>query len=205
MPTDTPRPLRADAARNVEKIVRAARDVYAGQGPEAPLDEIARRAGVGIATLFRRFPDKAALLRAVLDQQFTQDVLPVIDRALTDEDARRGLTTVIEAALTSAADEHHVLTAARNAGIFTAETSARFFDALDPLVVRGQRDGVIRADLVPDDLKRVMGMLVSVLWTMDPAEGGWRRYVTLVLDGLSPAAASPLPNPAPPLLRRQQA
>ncbi|MFD8019348.1 TetR/AcrR family transcriptional regulator [Streptomyces lavendulae] len=205
MPTDTPRPLRADAARNVEKIVRAARDVYAEQGPEAPLDEIARRAGVGIATLFRRFPDKAALLRAVLDQQFTQDVLPVIDRALVDEDARRGLTTVIEAALTSAADEHHVLTAARNAGVFTAETSARFFDALDPLVVRGQRDGVIRADLVPDDLQRVMGMLVSVLWTMDPAEGGWRRYVALVLDGLSPAAASPLPNPAPPLLRRQQA
>lgn len=205
MPTDTPRPLRADAARNVEKIVRAARDVYAEQGPEAPLDEIARRAGVGIATLFRRFPDKAALLRAVLDQQFTQDVLPVIDRALVDEDARRGLTTVIEAALTSAADEHHVLTAARNAGVFTAETSARFFDALDPLVVRGRRDGVIRADLVPDDLQRVMGMLVSVLWTMDPAEGGWRRYVTLVLDGLSPAAASPLPNPAPPLLRRQQA
>ncbi|MDH6544785.1 helix-turn-helix domain-containing protein [Streptomyces sp. SPB4] len=205
MPTDTPRPLRADAARNVEKIVRAARDVYAEQGPEAPLDEIARRAGVGIATLFRRFPDKAALLRAVLDQQFTQDVLPVIDRALVDEDARRGLTTVIEAALTSAADEHHVLTAARNAGVFTAETSARFFDALDPLVVRGQRDGVIRADLVPDDVQRVMGMLVSVLWTMDPAEGGWRRYVTLVLDGLSPAAATPLPNPAPPLLRRQQA
>ncbi|MEU4954448.1 TetR/AcrR family transcriptional regulator [Streptomyces lavendulae] len=202
---DTPRPLRADAARNVEKIVRAARDVYAEQGPEAPLDEIARRAGVGIATLFRRFPDKAALLRAVLDQQFTQDVLPVIDRALVDEDARRGLTTVIEAALTSAADEHHVLTAARNAGVFTAETSARFFDALDPLVVRGQRDGVIRADLVPDDVQRVMGMLVSVLWTMDPAEGGWRRYVALVLDGLSPAAASPLPNPAPPLLRRQQA
>ncbi|ATZ22515.1 TetR/AcrR family transcriptional regulator [Streptomyces lavendulae] len=205
MPPDTPRPLRADAARNVEKIVRAARDVYAEQGPEAPLDEIARRAGVGIATLFRRFPDKAALLRAVLDQQFTQDVLPVIDRALVDEDARRGLTTVIEAALTSAADEHHVLTAARNAGVFTAETSARFFDALDPLVVRGQRDGVIRADLVPDDVQRVMGMLVSVLWTMDPAEGGWRRYVALVLDGLSPAAASPLPNPAPPLLRRQQA
>lgn len=203
MPTDTPRPLRADALRNAEKIVRAARDVYAEQGPDAPLDEIARRAGVGIATLFRRFPDKAALLRAVLDQQFNQQVLPVIDRALDDEDPRRGLTAVIEAALTSAADEHHVLTAARNAGIFTAETSARFFDALDPLVTRGQQAGVIREDLVPDDLKRVMGMLVSVLWTMDPSEGGWRRYVTLVLDGLTPAAPPP-PNPAPPLLRRHQ-
>lgn len=171
MPTETPKPLRADAVRNIEKIVRAARDVYAEQGPDAGLDEIARRAGVGIATLFRRFPDKAALLRAVLEQQFTQDVLPAIERGLGDEDPRRGLGVVIEAALTSAADEHHVLTAARNAGIFTAETSARFFDALDPLVVRGQQAGVIREDLVPDDLKRIMGMLVSVLWTMDPAEG----------------------------------
>ncbi|MEV7730431.1 helix-turn-helix domain-containing protein [Streptomyces sp. NPDC087917] len=205
MPIDHPKPLRADAVRNIEKILRAARDVYAEQGPEAPLDEIARRAGVGIATLFRRFPDKAALLRAVLEQQFTQDVLPAIDRALKDEDPRRGLAGVIEAALTSAADEHHVLTAARNAGVASAETSARFFDALDPLVARGQQAGVIRGDLVPDDLKRIMAMLVSVLWTMDPTEGGWRRYVTLVMDGLTPAAATPLPNPAPPLLRRQTA
>ncbi|MFI5987485.1 TetR/AcrR family transcriptional regulator [Streptomyces sp. NPDC051555] len=202
MSTDTPRPLRADAVRNVEKIVRAARDVYAELGPDAPLDEIARRAGVGIATLFRRFPDKAALLRAVLDQQFTQDVRPAIDRALADGDPRRGLGVVIEAALTSAADEYHVLTAARNAGVFSAETGARFFDALDPLVVRGQEAGVIRGDLVPDDLKRIMSMLVSVLWTMDPTEDGWRRYVTLLLDGLNPTAASPLSHPAPPLLRR---
>ncbi|MEV7417208.1 helix-turn-helix domain-containing protein [Streptomyces sp. NPDC089919] len=204
MPTDTPRPLRADAARNAEKIVRAAREVYAQLGPEAPLDEVARRAGVGIATLFRRFPDKAALLRAVLDQQFTEDVLPAIDRGLADEDPRRGLTEVIEAALTSAAEEYHVLTAARSAGVFSAETGARFFDALDPLVARGQRAGVIRPDLVPDDVRRIMSMLVSVLWTMDPAEAGWRRYVTLVLDGLDPTAATPLRHPAPPLLRRPQ-
>lgn len=204
MPTESPKPLRADAVRNIEKIVGAAREVYAELGPDAPLDEIARRAGVGIATLFRRFPDKAALLRAVLDQQFTQDVLPAIERGLADEDPRRGLTAVLEAALTSAADEHHVLTAARNAGVLSEETRARFFDALDPLVTRGQQAGVIRGDLVPDDLKRIMGMLVSVLWTMDPAEEGWRRYVTLVMDGLSPAAASPLPHPSPPLLRRPQ-
>ncbi|WP_327308859.1 helix-turn-helix domain-containing protein [Streptomyces sp. NBC_01298] len=204
MPNDSPKPLRADAVRNIEKIVRAARDVYAELGPDVPLDEVARRAGVGIATLYRRFPDKGALLRAVIDQQFTQDVLPAIDRALTDEDPRRGLASVLEAALASAADEHHVLTAARNAGVLSPEVSARFFDALDPLVTRGQRAGVIRGDLVPDDLKRIMSMLVSVLWTMDPAEEGWRRYVALVMDGLSPAAATPLPHPAPPLLRWPQ-
>ncbi|WP_330328494.1 hypothetical protein OHS33_01240 [Streptomyces sp. NBC_00536] len=57
---------------------------------------------------------------------------------------------------------------------------------------------------MPDDLKRIMSMLVSVLWTMDPAEDGWRRYVTLLMDGLNPTAASPLSHPAPPLLRRPQ-
>jgi AcrR family transcriptional regulator len=60
------RPLRADARRNREQLLAAARDVFVEQGPAAPLDEIARRAGVGIATLYRRFPDRESLMRAVL-------------------------------------------------------------------------------------------------------------------------------------------
>src|ERR1700716_2745558 len=63
--TDVPRRLRADRVRNAERIQRAAREVWAEQGPGAPLDEIARRAGVGIGTLYRRFPDRQSLLRAV--------------------------------------------------------------------------------------------------------------------------------------------
>jgi AcrR family transcriptional regulator len=59
------RGLRADARRNREQLLRAARDVFVEHGPDAPLDDIARRAGVGIATLYRRFPDREALLRAV--------------------------------------------------------------------------------------------------------------------------------------------
>lgn len=203
MPTGSPRPLRADAARNSEKIVRAAREVYAERGPDASLDEIARRAGVGIATLFRRFPDKGTLLRAVLDQQFTEHVVPAVGRALQDADPRHGLALVMEAALSSAVRDYNVLSAARNAGGLMGEVGDRFFDALDPLVERGRRAGVIRADLVPEDLRRIMAMLVSVLWTMDPATGGWRRYVALMLDGLSPAAAGPLPCPAPALRRSE--
>src|SRR5919199_1988766 len=59
------RGLRADARRNRAQVLAAARDVFVEQGPDAPLDEVARRAGVGIATLYRRFPDRAALQRAV--------------------------------------------------------------------------------------------------------------------------------------------
>ncbi|MEV0779935.1 TetR/AcrR family transcriptional regulator [Streptomyces sp. NPDC050433] len=199
MPTDTPKPLRADAARNSEKIVRAAREVYGERGPDASLDEIARRAGVGIATLFRRFPDKGALLRAVLDQRFAEQMVPALGRAEQSKDPLRGLAVVLEAALSSAIADYHVLTAARNAGVLTGDVGERFFDALDPLVRRGQRAGVIRDDLVPEDMRRIMVMLLSVLWTMEPGASGWQRYVTLLLDSLSPAAASTLPTPVPPL------
>ncbi|MET9736337.1 hypothetical protein ABZZ79_38675 [Streptomyces sp. NPDC006458] len=121
---------------------------------------------------------------------------------MTDEDPRRGLTLVLEAALSSAAGDYNVLTAARAAGVLTAQTGDQFFVALERLVERGRGAGVVRDDLVPDDLRRIMAMLVSVLWTMDPDEDGWKRYVALVLDGLSPAAATPLPHPAPALRRR---
>ncbi|MFD0410531.1 TetR/AcrR family transcriptional regulator [Kitasatospora sp. NPDC127116] len=202
MALDSPRLLRADAARNAEKIVRAAREVFAEQGPDAHLDDVARRAGVGAATLFRRFPDKAALLRAVLDQRFGEHVRPVIQAAAHDADPASGLVRVLEAALESVAGDYNVLAAARAAGVLTPATGEEFFAALDALLARGQDAGVIRADLVPDDLHRIVVMLVSVLWTMEAREDGWRRYLALVLDGLSPAGARPLPCPAPALHTR---
>ena len=75
------RPLRADAARNVERILRAARDVYGELGPDAPIEAIARRAGVGERTLYRRFPTKADLVRAALDQSIAEDLTPAIEDA----------------------------------------------------------------------------------------------------------------------------
>ncbi|MEV0233396.1 helix-turn-helix domain-containing protein [Nonomuraea sp. NPDC050786] len=191
------RGLRADAARNSERILRAARQVWAEHGPDAHLEEIARRAGVGIATLYRRFPDKAELVRAALDQSISEDIAPAIDQALDDDDPRRGLVTVLEAALSMAAREHNTLAAARNSGAMTAQAGTPFFDSLTLLARRAQEAGLIRADLVPDDMPRIMVMLVGVLWTMDPSSDGWRRYLTFVLDALSPEAATPLPPVVP--------
>ncbi|WP_424215944.1 TetR/AcrR family transcriptional regulator (plasmid) [Streptomyces sp. BI20] len=197
------RPLRADAARNAARIVAAARVVYAEQGPEAPLDEVARVAGVGIATLFRRFPDKGALLRAVLDRRFQDDVLPAAERALRDEDPRRGLILVLEAAVAAVARDHHVLIAARDAGVLSSSTGDPFFAVLERVAERGRAAGVLREDLVAEDLRRITVMLIGVLWTVRPGSDGWRRYVALVVDGLAPAAAHPLPVPAPPLHHRE--
>ncbi|MFC4014060.1 TetR/AcrR family transcriptional regulator [Nonomuraea purpurea] len=203
MTSDASRRLRADAARNSERILRAARQVWAAHGPDAPLDEIARHAGVGIATLYRRFPDKTGLVRAAIDQCFTEEIAPAIERALNDDDPRRGLVTVLEATLAMAAREHNALAAARNSGAMTAEASRPFFESLTLLTSRAQEAGLIRADLVPDDMPRIIVMLIGVVWTMDPRHEGWRRYLTLILDALSPGSATPLP-PAAPLLPLQK-
>src|ERR1700755_3303479 len=102
------RRLRADAARNAARILRAAREVYGEMGPEAPVEAIARRAGVGERTLYRRFPSKGELARAALDQSIAEDLSPVIEHARNSDDPVRGLVELIEAAISLGAREHHV-------------------------------------------------------------------------------------------------
>ncbi|SOJ55729.1 hypothetical protein MSIMFB_03210 [Mycobacterium simulans] len=194
MTTVDNRPLRADAARNVDRILRAARDVYGDLGPDAPLEAIARHAGVGERTLYRRFPSKADLVRAAVEQSIAEDLTPAIEEARRSDDPLRGLAQLIETAISLGAREHHLLTAAYRAGLLTPDVSARLYEALDELARRGQRAGLVRADLVADDLPRLIAMLHSVLWTMDSASHGWQRYVALILDAISTGPRQALPG-----------
>ena len=171
-------------------------DVYGELGPDAPVEAVARRAGVGERTLYRRFPTKADLVRAALDQSIAEDLTPVIESARRADDPLRGLTQLIEAAISLGAREHNLLTAARRAGSLTSDISASLNDALGELASEGQRAGSIRADLVTDDLPRLVAMLFSVLSTMDSDSDGWRRYVALVVDAISVNERRPLPPPA---------
>ncbi|MFI9159286.1 hypothetical protein [Kitasatospora aureofaciens] len=105
------------------------------------LDDVARRAGVGAATLFRRFPDEAAPLRAVLDVRFDEQARPVIRAAAHDPDPASALARVPETALESVAGDYNVLAAA---GVLTPATGEEFFAARDTLLARGQDAGVLR-------------------------------------------------------------
>jgi AcrR family transcriptional regulator len=173
------RPLRADAARNAERILKAAREVYGELGPEAPMETVARRAGVGERTLYRRFPTKGVLVRAALDQCIAEDLTPTIEAVRGAEDPLEGIAELIEAAISLGAREHNLLTAARRVGSLTSDISAPLNEALNELARRGQQAGVVRTDLVADDLPRLIAMLHSVLWTMESHSDGWRRYVRL--------------------------
>jgi AcrR family transcriptional regulator len=196
MTTVSDRPLRADAARNAERILRAARDVYDEMGPEAPIEAIARRAGVGERTLYRRFPTKADLIRAALDHCIAADLTPTIEAVRRAEDPLRGLAQLIDAAISLGARERNLLTAAQRAGSLTQDISNSLYEALSELARRGQQTGVVRADLVAEDLPRLVAMLYSVLWTMDDNSDGWRRYVALLLDAISVNKRQPLPRAA---------
>src|ERR1700759_3276604 len=192
------RPLRADAARNAERILRATRDAYDELGPEAPIEAIARRAGVGERTLYRRFPTKAELVRAALDQCIAEDLTPAIEAAHRAVDPLEGLTQLLEAAISLGAREHNLLTAVRRAGSLTSDVSTEVIDALTELAERGRRAGVIRADLAAVDLPRMLAMLYSVVQTMDAGSDGWRRYVALTLDSISAGERRTAAPPAPP-------
>lgn len=188
------RPLRSDAARNVERILRAARDTFAELGPEASIEDVANRAGVGVATLYRRFHNRSELIRAALEQSMTDDFAPSIVRALAHEDPRAGLTILIEAAVHSAARERNTLVAARNSDAMAMNTETAFFDALAELLRRGQLAKLVRGDLVTEDLPHIMVMVMSTLWAVNSDATGSERYVRLLLDGLFTTAHAPLPH-----------
>lgn len=189
------RRLRADAARNVERIVIAARETFAAQGAAAQLDDIARRAGVSEATLYRHFASKEQLVNAVIRQRFAEVVEPAIEHALDGEDAWQAMVTMLEAALSVAVEERGTFAAGGGPGMFV-ELAARYFDAFAGVLRRAQDAGQVRADLAPEDLPVLTIMLISASHKVREPGDGWRRYLALLLDALRPAAATPLPGPS---------
>ncbi|MEU6085048.1 helix-turn-helix domain-containing protein [Streptomyces sp. NPDC047108] len=203
-PPDHAATLRRDARRNRELLIASAREVFAEQGLAAPLDEIARRAGVGNATLYRRFPTRQDLVEAVFG-----DLLAATreagDEARLAEDAWSGLTAYLERIFEGLADDRGA-----NDLLTTGIQGVPSLDALHPhnhetigiLIARGQEQGTVRADVVTEDLLFVLAALGKVVpASVAAAPDAWRRFLALFLDGLRPGAAQPLP--APPLTSGQ--
>jgi AcrR family transcriptional regulator len=197
------RGLRADAARNVERIIDAAQRVFARAGSAAVMEDVAAEAGVGVATVYRRFPTKDVLLRAVLDRSF-DEFLGTTTEAEHEADPRVAMRRVLSGAVAFLTEDPNTIAAATSSGLWTMDMAHRFFEPVAQIVRRGQKAGVFRRDLVPDDVPRIVLMLVGTLPSFYPESDGWRRYVDLILDMLTTSrtklsAVSPVRDHRPPL------
>jgi AcrR family transcriptional regulator len=179
-------PKRADALRNRERVVAAAAAVFAERGIEASVPEVAARAGVGKATVYRSFPTKEHLIAAVVLDRM--DDFERRARELLDEsDAFAGLTEL----MTEKAAEHcadRTLASALQAGAapdMLAEARVRMWGAVSALLDRAKAQGTVRESATAEDLRILWGGAARMLTADDvddPAE--WRRYAALVLEAL---------------------
>lgn len=196
--TPDTRPLRADARRNREKVLDSARAVFAEHGSDAQMDEVARRACVGVGTVYRHFPTKEALARALVEEHFARlaaearrlldeepDAWAALERMLLFggqvEQDKRGLTHMWAQ---QPAEFHR--RAARATGLY---------EAMERLMARAQEAGVLRADATVDDVPLIMCALGRVIEGDEQGmPGSWRRFLALVMDGLRACDARPLPD-----------
>jgi AcrR family transcriptional regulator len=198
------RRLRTDAARNVERIIDAAHRVFARSGPDGAIEDVAVEAGVGVATVYRRFPTKELLLRAVLDRRF-EEFLGSTARATEETHPLVGMRMALAGAVGFLTDDPNTIAAATSSGLLTMDMAYRFFGPVSEILHRGQQAGVFRDDLATEDVPRIVLMLIGTLPTIHPGSDGWQRYLDLILDLLTASRAelsalSPVRDHKPPPL-----
>ncbi len=195
------RPLRADALRNHHAIVAAAREAFEQSGPEVPLEEVARRAGVGPSTLYRRFAGRDELVAAVFAEYFEEAVEPLLTRAATDDDPWGAIVRVIDEIARALLHRRGILRAAKDSGAFTTEVALRFIGPLSDLVTRARAAGVLRPDAEARDIPAAAVMVVATAapFGEEVRADRWGRYRTFVLDALAAEGRrSTLPALDPP-------
>jgi AcrR family transcriptional regulator len=193
------KPLRADAERNRRRIMEAAAEVFGERGLGATLDAVAERAGVGVGTVYRRFPDKEALVDALFEERIDA-VRAIADEAAQVDDGWDALVMFMERAL-----EMHCHDRALKELVFStahgqervARARERIKPAVDTLFERARASGKLRDDVDVTDVPTLQLMITAVMeYAHDVSPEIWRRYLTLLLDGLrvkhTPLAPGPL-------------
>lgn len=197
-PDGPERPLRADAERNRRRILEAAAEVFAARGLSVTLDDIAHHAGVGVGTVYRRFPDKERLIDALFEARI-EEMVAVAEEGLADPDPLAGLVHFLEAGLELQASDRGLKELLHNAGLGArrvAHARARMAPRVMRLVERAQESGQLRADAAGPDIPLITLMIGAIMdATREVRPDVWRRLLTLVIDGLraQPDVATPMP------------
>jgi len=198
MSTDT-RPLRADAARNRDKLLTTASAVFGERGLDAPLEEIARRAGVSIGTLYNHFPSRDAFLDAILPVRLAA-LEQIAVTAMDNGDPWSGFAGFVEDLIALQAEDRGLNDALAQRFPLSpaaAEACHRGFKHFATIINRAKKSGQLRVDFQPQDLATLMWAMSQVIReSMDVAPQAWRRCLAFFLDGLRAEAAHPIAVPA---------
>jgi AcrR family transcriptional regulator len=197
-PKATGRPLRRDARQNRARILVAARTAFAELGIDASVEEIAVRAGVGIGTVYRRFPTKDELIGAVFEEHLEQ-IASAAEGALERDDAWAAfldyLSYVVELQATDRGISE-ILGAHPHTETLVARARTRLRPLVQELIAGARASGQLRPDVVYEDVSVLLwttGRVVDATRDVEPAF--WQRYLALVVDGLRTGSATPLPRP----------
>lgn len=199
MPTKTATPpappverrQRADARRNREKVIEAARRCMARDGLDAQMEEIARRAGVGVGTVYRHFPTKHDLVEALAGARFER-LAELADEALQKDDPGEAFEAFMRASAQIQCEDHalsEVLTS-RPETMQRAAESVDMLGLVTEVLSRAQAAGAIRQDADPRDIPMIMCALAG---TYHNPYADAERYIAIVLDGLRARDTGPLP------------
>jgi len=188
---------RADARRNRERVLEAAEQIFATVGLQAHTDDIAREAGVGVGTVYRHFPTKHQLVEAVIARR-TESLLTAARAAIRDPDPGEAFRRIF-ARGADLLGRNRAIAEDVAEGIslpaLPPGIKEELFGAMSDLAVRAQAAGQLRADVCPADVVMLVSCVahsVELTQRLDP--GLRRRFLALILDGLRPDAATPLPG-----------
>jgi AcrR family transcriptional regulator len=176
------KPLRADARRNRARILKAARAVFADHGVHSQIDDVAKRAKVGVGTVYRHVPTKDALLEALVRERF-EEIAGYAREALERDDAWEGFCEMIWRAAELNARDLGFCESVASTDCRAIVDEVGLMRSTQLLIGRAQAQGRMRADATEDDVQLMMIGASSVM-QQGPAPDAWRRYFTLMLDGL---------------------
>jgi AcrR family transcriptional regulator len=192
--------LRADAQRNLERILEAARAVFAEEGLDASVADVAERAGVGTATIFRRFPTKDDLVAAMLERELEA----IVVRARAAVEAKEPAVAIADffSGVVETFIEDRCFCEASGGDLFERPRIQALVGELiavtDQLLRRAQAAGAIRRDVVAEDIGFLINAVgLAGLRLEHTAPGAWRRYVEIVLAGLAPQGGRKLAHKPP--------
>jgi AcrR family transcriptional regulator len=189
--------MRADARRNREKVLRAARKCLADDGHDAQMEDIARRAKVGIGTVYRHFPTKDALVEALAAERF-KGLTEKAREALSNPEPWDGFSDFMYYSASVQANDRALseIMGARPEVMREAAEDSGLFEPVSELVAKAQKAGSLRPDVVPDDVPLLMcGLARAPRGGSKGPESNWERYLGIVLDGLRAPAITKLPPP----------